>query len=228
MSSSLRPPRALAKRARDIRVFVRSAHQEYGMGIHHMQEYRDPEISRRIAERIRGLSRKKIRLMEVCGTHTVSIFRHGIRDLLPETITLLSGPGCPVCVTSQEEIDAFIATASRGGSWWPPSAISCGCPGADLPSRRKGERQGRAGGLLHLGCPGSGRKNPDRKVVFLGVGFETTAPTIAASLLMAKDQGIGNYFVLSAHKLVPPALEGPAGDRRPRHRRPDPARATSP
>ncbi len=74
--------------------------------ISHNHAYRDPDIARRIGAEIRQISRKPVRLMEVCGTHTVSIFRHGIRDLLPDTISLISGPGCPVCVTAQGEINA--------------------------------------------------------------------------------------------------------------------------
>ncbi|MDP3285312.1 MAG: hydrogenase formation protein HypD, partial [Desulfobacterales bacterium] len=83
------------------------------MTIKHADEYRDPGISRNIVAQIKNLSKKKIRLMEVCGTHTMSIFRNGIRKLLPETISLLSGPGCPVCVTAQNEIDAFIEISQK-------------------------------------------------------------------------------------------------------------------
>ncbi|MGD8369722.1 MAG: hydrogenase formation protein HypD, partial [Desulfobacterales bacterium] len=79
------------------------------MPLKHAQEYRDPEIARSLIERIGRTNRQPIRLMEVCGTHTMSIFRHGIRSVLPERITLLSGPGCPVCVTAQADIDAFVA-----------------------------------------------------------------------------------------------------------------------
>ena len=78
------------------------------MPIKYMEEYRDAKISQRLAEKIRKISQRKVRLMEVCGTHTVSIFRSGIRSILPKTIALLSGPGCPVCVTDQSEIDSFI------------------------------------------------------------------------------------------------------------------------
>ena len=81
------------------------------MAIKHMEEYRDSKIARQLVDTIRGSSKKPIRLMEVCGTHTVSIFRSGIRSVLPETVSLLSGPGCPVCVTDQREIDAFIEVA---------------------------------------------------------------------------------------------------------------------
>ena len=79
------------------------------MALKYINEYRDPAVSQKIAERIRAISTRRIRLMEVCGTHTMSIFRSGIRELLPETIHLVSGPGCPVCVTDQMEIDTFLA-----------------------------------------------------------------------------------------------------------------------
>src|SRR3972149_6372261 len=81
----------------------------------HVEEYRDPEMAGKLSQRIRGISRKQIRLMEVCGTHTMSIFRYGIRSLLPETISLISGPGCPVCVTSQGEIDACLELCRMEG-----------------------------------------------------------------------------------------------------------------
>ena len=81
------------------------------MTLKHIDEYRDKEISQKLIEKIKSVSKKDVRLMEVCGTHTVSIFRSGIRSLLPENISLLSGPGCPVCVTDQAEIDAFIELA---------------------------------------------------------------------------------------------------------------------
>ena len=85
------------------------------MPIKHLEQYRDSDLSRQLVEKIKNISQKKVRLMEVCGTHTVSIFRTGIRSLLPDTITLLSGPGCPVCVTDQREIDAFIELSRIDG-----------------------------------------------------------------------------------------------------------------
>jgi hydrogenase expression/formation protein HypD len=85
------------------------------MTIKHSEEYRDAELSRQLAEKIRQTSTRPVRLMEVCGTHTVSIFRSGIRSVLPGTISLLSGPGCPVCVTDQAEIDAFVELARQPG-----------------------------------------------------------------------------------------------------------------
>ncbi|MEW6671611.1 MAG: hydrogenase formation protein HypD [Thermodesulfobacteriota bacterium] len=177
------------------------------MGIKYMQEYRDPEIAGAIAEKIRRTSKRPVRLMEVCGTHTVSIFRNGIRGLLPRTITLLSGPGCPVCVTTQQEIDAFIRMAGMDDVIIATFGDLMRVPGT-LSSLQKERAEGRdirmvyaAGDALKIAGD-----NPRRKVVFLGVGFETTAPTIAATLLAAREMRIGNFFVFSAHKCVPPAL----------------------
>jgi hydrogenase expression/formation protein HypD len=177
------------------------------MPIRHIEEYRDPKIARGIADRIRVLSRKEIRLMEVCGTHTVSIFRNGIRGLLPESISLLSGPGCPVCVTAQSEIDACIAFCRLENVIVTTFGDLMRVPGTDssLQKERAGGRDVRVvystSDALEVA-----RKHPDKRVVFLGVGFETTAPTIAASILSARARGIENYLVFSAHKLVPPAL----------------------
>ncbi|MBN1102197.1 MAG: hydrogenase formation protein HypD [Deltaproteobacteria bacterium] len=177
------------------------------MGIRHVEEYRDPKIARGIADRIRALSRKKIRLMEVCGTHTVSIFRNGIRGLLPASISLLSGPGCPVCVTAQNEIDACIAFCRLEDVIITTFGDLMRVPGTDS-SLQKERARGRDVRVVYstFDALEVARKHPDQRVVFLGVGFETTAPTIAASILSAREQGIENYLVFSAHKLIPPAL----------------------
>jgi hydrogenase expression/formation protein HypD len=179
------------------------------MGIKHLEEYRDPGISRRLSERIRGLSKKSARLMEVCGTHTMSIFRHGIHSLLPPTLSLISGPGCPVCVTSQGEIDASIALARMKGVIVTTFGDLMRVPGSDS-SLQKERARGREIHVVYstFDALEIARKNPGSKVVFLGVGFETTAPTIAASILAARSMGLDNYTVFSAHKLVPPALKG--------------------
>lgn len=178
------------------------------MTLKHLEEYRDPEIARSLITAIKSRSRKKIRLMEVCGTHTVSIFRNGIRDVLPETISLLSGPGCPVCVTAQGEIDAFIALSQIEGVIITTFGDLIRVPGtsSSLQAERAGGRDIRmvysAMDALDVAAA-----NPDRQVVFLGVGFETTAPTIAGTLTMAKSRGLENFSVISAHKLAPPALD---------------------
>jgi hydrogenase expression/formation protein HypD len=177
------------------------------MTIKHADEYRDPEISRKIVERMSVLSKRSIRLMEVCGTHTMSIFRNGIRKLIPGSISLLSGPGCPVCVTAQNEIDAFIEISRV-----PDTIITTFGDLMRVPGNESSLQKERAAGkdirmvYSTFDAIEIARKNPQKKVVFLGVGFETTAPTVAASILSARDMKIDNYFVYSAHKTVPQAL----------------------
>ena len=174
--------------------------------------FRDPQIARHLIARITRTSRKPVRFMEVCGTHTVAIFRSGIRSLLPETISLLSGPGCPVCVTAQQEIDAFIALARE-----PDTIVATFGDLIRVPGSGSSLQQEKADGAdvrivySTVDAVDLARDNPDKRVVFLGVGFETTAPTVAAAILAAHRQKLGNFSVVSAHKTVPPALEALAG-----------------
>jgi len=174
----------------------------------HLQEYRDGQLSRKILDRIREISRKPIRLMEVCGTHTVSIFRNGIRSVLPDTISLISGPGCPVCVTAQNEIDACIALAREPETIVATFGDLIRVPGSGS-SLQKEQANGADIRIVYsaLDAVSIAEQNLDKTVVFLGVGFETTAPTVAASILSAKEAGVANYTVYCAHKVVPPALE---------------------
>ena len=178
------------------------------MTIKHMQEYRDADISRGLVQKIRASSTRKIRLMEVCGTHTVSIFRSGIRSLLPDTISLLSGPGCPVCVTDQKEIDAFIALARFEDVIVSTFGDLMRVPGTET-SLQKEKAEGCDIRVVYstMDAIELAVKYPEKKVVFLGVGFETTAPTIAAAIQTAKQMNLNNFSVFSAHKTVPPALE---------------------
>ncbi|MDX2446168.1 MAG: hydrogenase formation protein HypD [Desulfobacterales bacterium] len=178
------------------------------MAIKHMEEDRDADISRRLVEQIRSNSTRKIRLMEVCGTHTVSIFRSGIRSLLPDTISLLSGPGCPVCVTDQKEIDAFIALARFEDVILTTFGDLMRVPGTET-SLQKEKAEGCDIRVVYstMDAIDLAVKYPEKKVVFLGVGFETTAPTIAAAIQTAKQMNLNNFSVFSAHKTVPSALE---------------------
>ena len=146
--------------------------------------------------------------MEVCGTHTVSIFRSGIRSVLPDTISLLSGPGCPVCVTDQAEIDAFIELARFDDVIIATFGDLMRVPGT-LSSLQKESAGGRDIRVVYstFDALEIAQKHPDKRVVFLGVGFETTAPTIAASIISAAQANVSNFSVISAHKLVPPALK---------------------
>ena len=177
------------------------------MALKHIDEYRDAALSRPLIDKINRISRTPVRFMEVCGTHTVSIFRSGIRSVLPETVSLLSGPGCPVCVTDQREIDAFIALARIDDVIVTTFGDLMRVPGT-LSSLQKEKADGRDIRIVYSTTDAVeiAQKNPDKKVVFLGVGFETTAPTIAASVSTARHLGLNNYSVWSAHKLVPPAL----------------------
>jgi hydrogenase expression/formation protein HypD len=175
--------------------------------INYLAEYRDPEISQAIARKIRDISRRPVRFMEVCGTHTVSIFRNGIRSLLPETISLISGPGCPVCVTPQREIDAFIKLARMDGVILATFGDLMRVPGADSSFQQE-RAEGRDIRVIYSMTDALllAQANPDKRVILPAVGFETTAPTTAATLITAKARDTKNLFVFSAHKLVPPAL----------------------
>ncbi|MFC1824927.1 hydrogenase formation protein HypD [Thermodesulfobacteriota bacterium] len=177
------------------------------MAVKYMEEYRDPAISRNIVEKIKSVSRKHVRLMEVCGTHTTSLFRNGIRSILPDSISLLSGPGCPVCVTSQSEIDAFIALSGEEDVIITTFGDLMRVPGTHS-SLQKERAEGKDIRMVYSTFDAMviAKKNPGKKVVFLGVGFETTAPTIAAAIISARDMGLKNFYVFSAHKLIPPAL----------------------
>ena len=178
------------------------------MTLKHIDEYRDSELSKSLLQKIKTISKKDVRLMEVCGTHTVSIFRSGIRSVLPQTISLLSGPGCPVCVTDQAEIDAFIELARIDDVIITTFGDLMRVPGTQS-SLQQESAAGRDIRVVYstFDALEIAKKNPDQHVVFLGIGFETTAPTIAASILSAARMDVKNFSVISAHKLVPPALE---------------------
>jgi hydrogenase expression/formation protein HypD len=178
------------------------------MAIKHIDEYRESELSRKLAQKIMNTSNWNIRLMEVCGTHTVSIFRSGIRSVLPETIFLLSGPGCPVCVTDQKEIDTFIGLSRIDNVIVTTFGDLMHVPGSES-SLQQERAEGKDIRVVYstIDALALAQKNPDKKVVFLGVGFETTAPTIAAAILSAARMKIENFSVISAHKLIPPALD---------------------
>ena len=150
---------------------------------------------------------RRIRIMEVCGTHTVAIFRAGLRQVLPEGIELVSGPGCPVCVTADDYIDAVIAYAGMEDVVITTFGDMLKVPGT-RSSLAEAQAQGADVRIVYspLDALAIAADNPAKKVVFLAVGFETTAPTEAAAVLAAKEQGLRNFFLLSAQKLVPPVM----------------------
>ena len=174
----------------------------------YISEFRDSELAQGLISDIRGKSKQKVRLMEFCGGHTVAIFKYGIRQALPPNIELVSGPGCPVCVTATSDIDKAIALAMV-----PGVIIASFGDMLRVPGSRASLQQARAAGAdvrivySTLDALKIAQENPSKTVVFIGVGFETTAPTIAASVLQAKEQKIKNYRVLSLHKLCPPVIK---------------------
>jgi hydrogenase expression/formation protein HypD len=172
----------------------------------YLDEFRDPALAATLVEKIHQRSSCRIRIMEFCGTHTVSIFKHGIRQLLPPTIEMLSGPGCPICVTANSDLDWAIALAKETDVIVTTFGDMLRVPGS-RSSLERAKAEGADVRIVYstLDALQIARDNPDHPVVLLGIGFETTAPTVAASLLQAQGEGISNYYVLSLHKLTPPA-----------------------
>lgn len=154
-----------------------------------------------------GTIGRPVRLMEVCGTHTMTAFRSGLRSLLPEGVALLSGPGCPVCVTPNGYIDHAIAIAEAGRAVVATFGDMIRVPGTQS-SLEKARARGAEVAIVYspLDALQLAGQNPGRRVVFLGVGFETTAPTVAWTILEAARTGVSNYSVLCGHKLIPPAM----------------------
>lgn len=179
----------------------------------HIREYRDGALGTGIIESMRRvLDGQEATFMEVCGTHTMSIYRYGLKWMLPENVKLISGPGCPVCVTENATLDRSVAFARREDVIVATFGDMMRVPGSSSSL----ERERAAGADVRvvystLEALQTARDHPERKIVFLGVGFETTAPTIAASILMAREEGLQNYFVSCAHKTVPEALAAIAG-----------------
>jgi hydrogenase expression/formation protein HypD len=173
-----------------------------------IDEFRDGEAVQKLAGRIQKLTTKSRTLMEVCGGQTHSLIRYGIDTLLPDSITLIHGPGCPVCVTPVEQIDKAIDLALR------PNIIFCSF--GDMLRVPGSEKD-----LLFAKAKGSdvrivysptdavtiAQKNPDREVIFFAVGFETTAPANAMAVFQAAKLGLKNFSILCSHVLVPPAME---------------------
>ncbi|MGD8236922.1 MAG: hydrogenase formation protein HypD [Armatimonadota bacterium] len=171
------------------------------------EAFRDKEAAGALVQRIAAAAQRPTRLMEVCGTHTMALFQHGIRGLMPEAITLLSGPGCPVCVTPRAEVDAAIALARMEDVTLATFGDMMRVPGSETSLTDEGA-SGRRIEVVYspTDALAIARRDSDRQVVFLGVGFETTAPSVACTILDAAQHGIANFSVLCVHKVIPPAL----------------------
>jgi hydrogenase expression/formation protein HypD len=168
------------------------------------------KAQRAIEEACRTMGRPVI-IMEVCGTHTVSIFRNGIRSILPENLKLLSGPGCPVCVTDQGYIDVVLELASRGQCIIATYGDMIRVPGHAGSLETLAARSDVRIVLSSEDALQLARDNPDKTVVFVAVGFETTAPATAVAVKEAARDGVKNFCILSGHKLVLPAMRALLG-----------------
>jgi hydrogenase expression/formation protein HypD len=174
----------------------------------YIDEFRDAAAARNWADRIAAITTRPWTLMEICGGQTHSIVRHGIDQMLPPGITLLHGPGCPVCVTPSEVIDAAITIAQH------PEVTLCsfgdmlrvpGTVGSLLAAKSYGADVRMV--YSPLDALEIARATPDREIVFLAIGFETTAPATAMAVALAAREGITNFSLLVSHVLVPPAIE---------------------
>lgn len=170
--------------------------------------YRDPHLARRLVEEIHALAGDRpLAFMEFCGGHTHAIMQHGIRQLMPPGLRLLSGPGCPVCVTSQRDIDQAIALSQLPEVVLATFGDMVRVPGTSF-SLQEAAAAGAEVRIVYspLDAVQYAKEHPEKQVVFLGVGFETTAPGVAASILTTHAQGIRNYSVFSMHKYTPPGM----------------------
>ncbi len=162
-------------------------------------------LTRRLEETLEG---RRMRFMEVCGTHTVAIFKSGLRSLLPSNIIHVSGPGCPVCVTHEKEVSAFLQIARKENVILATFGDLIRVPSSSGDTLKRARSEGADIRIVYspLDALRIAQEHPEREIVFPGIGFETTAPLVAAVIQSAKERKINNFSVLSLHKLVPPAL----------------------
>ena len=179
-----------------------------------LAQFKDPKLARDLVRAIRAFSPEGgSTLMEVCGTHTVAIARAGIRDLMPEGTRLASGPGCPVCVTCNRDIDTVIALARVPGVTIATFGDMTRVPGS-TSSLLAEQAAGRSIEIVYspLDALALAQANPTRQIVFVGVGFETTTPLVARAVKRAADAGLANFSIFAAHKNMPGALEAIVAD----------------
>lgn len=180
-----------------------------------LSAFKDPQLAKGLVESIRAFAPKdrQVVLMEVCGTHTVSIARNGIRSLMPDNVRLASGPGCPVCVTSNHDIDKVIALARIPGVIITTFGDMTRVPGS-TSSLLAEQANGADVRIVYspLDALRIAQENPGSQVVFVGVGFETTTPLVAMAIKRAAAAGLENFSVYAAHKNMPGALEAIVND----------------
>lgn len=176
-----------------------------------IDEYRDPDLVSGLQNRIRkaaGQISRPVTIMEICGSHTYAIGRFGIRKLLPENIRLVSGPGCPVCVTSTRDVDIALYLAGLKDVIFATFGDMLRVPGTGSDSLQKKRAEGCDIRVVSSAdeCMALAQSNSRKEIIMMGIGFETTAPTIAATVEACRKKGIQNFSVFSAHKIVPPAI----------------------
>jgi len=174
----------------------------------YVDEYRDERIIKVLAKKIKSVTQNAWNIMEVCGGQTHSIMKYNLREFLPKQIELIHGPGCPVCVTPLEKIDKAIKIASQPNVIFTTFGDMMRVPGSltDLLSLKA---EGKDIRMIYspLDVINIAKENPDKEVVFFGIGFETTAPANALAIYQAKKLNLKNFSVLISHVLVPPAIE---------------------
>lgn len=170
--------------------------------------FRNPELAKGLLHSIEKWAPEQATLMEVCGTHTVAIARNGLRTMMPEGVRLASGPGCPVCVTSNKDIDTVIALSRVPNVMIATFGDMTRVPGS-TSSLLKEQAQGRSINIVYspLDALTLAQDNPDKQIVFVGVGFETTTPLVAMAIKRARAMDLKNFSVFVAHKNMPGALE---------------------
>ncbi len=176
------------------------------------EEYRNRELVQKLSRQIRDLAPGPATLMEVCGTHTMSVARFGLKSLLPPALKLVSGPGCPVCVTDQGDIDGYLALGSMPEAILATFGDMVRVPGS-ATSLEKARSQGTQVRVVYapLDAVALARENPHQEVIFFGVGFETTMPATALALKVAAAERVTNFSVFSVHKTMPAALRALLG-----------------
>jgi hydrogenase expression/formation protein HypD len=182
-----------------------------------IDEYRDPAIVQALLKRIESSAKqisRTVTIMEICGSHTYAIGRFGIRKLLPENIRLISGPGCPVCVTSARDVDIALYLAGLDDVVFVTFGDMLRVPGSGGNSLQKERAAGADVRVISSAdeCIAIALNHPQKEVILMGIGFETTAPTIAAVIVSCREKGIKNFSVFSVHKVVPPAIQALLAD----------------
>lgn len=174
-----------------------------------IDEFRDPDIARQLVERIRhAAGDRHFTFMEVCGGHTHTIYQHGIQDLLPENVELVHGPGCPVCIMPMGRVDDALSIARREDLIFTTFGDMMRVPGSE-DSLLDAKAEGADIRFVYspLDALAVARKNPDREVVFFAIGFETTTPSTAVTVLRAREEGIENFSVFCNHVTILPAIK---------------------